>query len=100
MSHPGCYISIYGIGEAETTHDVAFDLEVYDEPDAALRRFLGCLMIGVMPRTGLEEALASLNDMLEFYKERPSVVARPQLAPPIVSATIVERKKRPDLVIP
>lgn len=64
----------------------------------ALERFLGCLMIAVMPQDGLEEALHSLRDMLEFYK-RPPTPQRVQLKRAPLEATVVDRRKRPDLVI-
>ncbi len=65
--------------------------------ETALERFLGCVMIGVMPDQGLEEALYSLWDMLEFYSQEP--LHRAPLKPETINATVVDRKKRPDLVI-
>jgi hypothetical protein len=55
-------------------------------------------MIGFMPDEGLEEALFSLRDMLEFYTNRPA--SHPaRLTPRAINATIGDRKKRPDLVL-
>jgi hypothetical protein len=63
-----------------------------------LGRYLGCIMIGFMPDDGLEEALFSLRDMLEFYTHKPE--PRPaSLVPKAINATIADRKKRPDLVL-
>jgi len=65
---------------------------------AMLGRYLGCVMIGFMPNEGLEEALFSLRDMLEFYRHKPA--SRPKrLASKAIDATIADKKKRPDLVI-
>jgi hypothetical protein len=55
-------------------------------------------MIGFMPDEGLEEALLSLRDMLEFYRYKPA--SHPKgLAPKAINATVADKKKRPDLVI-
>lgn len=61
-------------------------------------RYLGCIMIGVMPDEGLEEALFSLHDMLEFYRHKPA--SHPaRLTAKAIDATIGDRKKRPDLIL-
>jgi hypothetical protein len=91
----GSYIHVYG--PAETTYEVTFALEMYGE--TALERFLGCAMIGMMPAEGLEEALYSLRDMLEFYRQVPLHLYGAQPKSETINATVVERKKRPDLVI-
>lgn len=65
---------------------------------AMLGRYLGCIMIGFMPDEGLEEALFSLRDMLEFYSHKPAPPPA-RLAPKAINATIADKKKRPDLVI-
>lgn len=65
---------------------------------ALLGRYLGCIIIGFMPDEGLEEAILSLHDMLEFYSHKPA--PRPaRLAPKEIDATIGNKKKRPDLVL-
>ena len=65
---------------------------------AMLGRYLGCVMIGFMPDEGLEEALFSLRDMLEFYNHKPEPrLAR--LAPKAIDAAIADKRKRPDLVL-
>jgi hypothetical protein len=91
----GSYIHVYGA--TETTYEVTFTLEMYGE--TALERFLGCVMIGMMPDQGLEEALYSLRDMLEFYRQKPVHLYGAQPKSETINATVVEWKKRPDLVI-
>ena len=65
---------------------------------AVLWRYLGCVMIGFMPDEGLEEAVFSLRDMLEFYRHKPQP-SPARLAPKAIDATIANKKKRPDLVL-
>lgn len=62
-------------------------------------RFVGCVLIGVMPERGLPEVLHSLRDMWEFYNEEPPQPQVSRLQPQKIEATIVGRKKRPDMVI-
>ena len=82
--------------EHETTYEIT--INIAGSTEAALGRYLGCIMIGFMPDEGLEEALFSLRDMIEFYSHKPT--PRPaRLAPKAIDATIVNRKKRPDLVL-
>ena len=92
----GNYIYSYGFIEPETTYEIAINVGTSFE--TGLERLIGCVMIGIMPDEGLEEALLSLHDMLEFYNRKPS--PRPvQLARTPINGTIVGRRKRPDLVI-
>lgn len=94
----GYYTYVYDYPtEWETTHEVTFTLEMYGE--TALERFLGCLMIGMMPDEGLEETLYSLRDMLEFYSHLPLLLHGAPAKSETINATVVDRKKRPDLVI-
>lgn len=67
--------------------------------ETAFVRFLGCLMIGLMPDEGLDEALSSLRDMLEFYGQKPAGIHHTPQIPQTINARIIEQKKRPDLVI-
>lgn len=62
-------------------------------------RFAGCVIIGVMPERGLPEVLHSLRDMWEFYNEEPLRPRVTRLLPQKIEATIVGRKKRPDMVV-
>ena len=88
--------SLSRLFEPETTYEITIDIT--GSTKAALGRCLGCIMIGFMPDEGLEEALFSLRDMLEFYSNKPKPrPARLTRAP--IDATIVNRRKRPDLVL-
>lgn len=84
--------------ELETTNKVTFDMEMHGE--TALERFLGCIMLGIMPSQGLEEALSSLWEMLNFYGEE-SPFCRKHISVKLqtINGTIVEKKKRPDIII-
>ena len=62
-------------------------------------RFVGCVLIGVMPSQGLPEVLNSLRDMWEFYNEEPVKPQVPRRLPHRIEATIVGHKKRPDMVV-
>ena len=62
-------------------------------------RFIGCVIIGAMPERGLPEVLHSLRDMWEFYNEEPPQPQVSRLQPQKIEATIVGRKKRPDMVV-
>lgn len=81
----------------ETTNEVTFAMEMYGE--TALERFIGCIMLGIMPNQGVEEALNSLWEMFNYYSEEPLYSERSQVKPQTVSGTIVDKKKRPDLII-
>lgn len=87
----------YGFIQPETTYKIT--ITIRGSTESAFGRSLGCIMIGLfMPDEGLEEALFSLRDMLEFYSHKPG--PRPaRLAPKAIDATITDKKKRPDLVL-
>jgi len=92
----GSYFYIHSAIEPETTYEIT--INIAGSTEAALGRYLSCIMIGFMPDEGLEETLFSLRDMLEFYSYKPA--PRPaRLSPKAIDATIVNRKKRPDLVL-
>jgi hypothetical protein len=92
----GSHISFHGSIQPETTYEITINIEGATE--SALGRYLGCIMIGFMPDEGLEEALFSLRDMLEFYSYKPAL--RPaRLAPKAIDATIADKRKRPDLIL-
>lgn len=91
--------SIYSHGrfiELETTYEITINIE--GSTKAAFERYLGCIMIGIMPDEGLQEALFSLRDMWEFYRHKPAPRPARLIRAPI-DATVVNRKKRPDLVL-
>lgn len=74
------------------------EINIAGSSPAMLGRYLGCIMIGFMPDEGLKEVLVSLRDMLEFYRHEPK--RRPaKLTRAPIDATIVNRRKRPDLVL-
>jgi len=87
---------IHSLVEPGTAYQITINMA--GSNPAMLGRYLGCVMIGFMPDEGLEEALFSLRDMLEFYSYKPK--SRPaRLTPKAISATIADKKKRPDLVL-
>lgn len=87
---------IYQAGVSETDYKVRIAISA--PGDTALERFFGCVMIGMMPDEGLDEALQALRDMLEFYSREP---ARPLVVQPArtVGAVVVGRRRRPDMTI-
>ena len=93
----GSHIYSHSYIQPETTYEIIINIEGGTE--SAFARSLGCIMIGLfMPDEGLEEALFSLRDMLEFYSHKPEPrPARITRAP--IDATIADKKKRPDLVL-
>lgn len=63
----------------------------------ALKRWLGCVILSLMPEEGLEEALLSLKDILEFRS-----YTKPHTKPRISHHTtgkVVSKSQRPDLVV-
>ena len=87
---------IHSLVEAGTAYDITINMT--GSNPAMLGRYLGCVMIGFMPDEGVEEALFSLRDMVEFYNHKPA--PRPaRLAPKAIDATIADKRKRPDLVL-
>lgn len=92
----GSHFYSHGFIQPETTYKITINIK--GSTKSAFGRSLGCIMIGFMPDEGLEEALFSLRDMLEFYSHKPE--PRPaRLAPKAIDATIADKKKRPDLVL-
>jgi hypothetical protein len=88
--------AIHSLAEPGTTYQV--EINITGSSPSVLGRCLGCIMIGFMPDEGLEDALISLRDMLEFYKHKPT--PRPaRLQPKTIDATITDKRKRPDLVL-
>ncbi len=65
----------------------------------AVKRLLGCYMLGVMPDEGINEALSTLKDMFQYY----SHPAYPALATPVtahrITGKVLSVSKRPDLII-
>lgn len=87
---------IHSLFEPGTVYQI--EINIAGSSPAMLGRYLGCIMIGFMPDEGLKEVLVSLRDMLEFYRHEPK--RRPaKLTRAPIDATIVNRRKRPDLVL-
>lgn len=89
----------YSLGRAtepKTTYEITINMA--GSSAAMLGRYLGCIMLGSMPDEGLEEALFSLRDMLEFYSYKPAPHPA-RLAPKAITATIADKRNRPDLVL-
>ena len=57
------------------------------------------LMLVRMPEEGLDEALTSLKDMLDFYLEVPELSIPPKRLSHQMTGKVGSAKKRPDLVI-
>lgn len=83
---------------AESGTEYRITVSMSGRSPAMLARYLGCVMFGFMPDEGLEEALFSLRDVLEFYSHKPEPQPA-RLAPKTINATIGDMKKRPDLVL-
>ena len=67
--------------------------------ETCVERFLGCLIVGMMPDEGLEEALVSLAEMWRFYIEAINIRPATRQLPEAVDAAVVEHGKRRELVI-
>ena len=65
----------------------------------AVKRVIGCAMIFAMPEEGINEALASLRDILEFSYEATHGMLPPPVAVRRSMGRIVGTTRRPDLVI-
>ena len=83
---------------SESTRQLTIAVAAGDDK-TVLARFVGCVIIGMIPERGLPEVLHSLGDMWEFYNEEPPKPQVSRLLPQKTEATVVGRKKRPDMVI-
>ncbi|MDP2673714.1 MAG: hypothetical protein Q8Q00_02270 [Dehalococcoidia bacterium] len=67
--------------------------------DDVAKRAIGCWMLFIMPEEGVDEALTSLKEMVEYHYE----TSRGILSPPAKTLTqrgrIVGTAERPDLII-
>lgn len=86
----------YAPSETETTYQPTVTLEIHGE--LALERFLGCMMVAMMPDQGLEEALYSLKDMLVFYNSQPANRGVGRVSE-LIEGAVIGTTKRPDIVI-
>lgn len=69
------------------------------DDETALKKFAGCIMITLMPKEGLDEAVQTLKDTLSFYAYRPLAKALPPGTEQRVMGRMLGPKKRPDLLI-
>jgi hypothetical protein len=77
--------------------DVSFEMTGAGQD--VLKRWFGCLMLAMMPGDALNEALESLEDLIEFHTS----TARPIFPPPTlgqrIEGHVVRAFHRPDLMI-
>ena len=83
--------------ETAATSQVSFGIE--GSFKECIARFLGCIVIGTMPKQGLSEAMESLRCIWNFYTEEDKREIKPQLTIPRVHTDVVRQEKRPDLVL-
>jgi hypothetical protein len=69
------------------------------DDDIAIKKTIGCMMILMMPKEGLDEALPSLKDMLEFYIRMPKLNPLPARPARHLTGKLVSSITRPDLAI-
>jgi len=69
------------------------------DDETVLARFVGCVIIGMMPHRGLPETLSSLKDMWEFYSEELPKLQVFHPLPRKMNAIIVGQRKRADMVV-
>lgn len=75
-------------------------LRINERDETAVHRFIGCLLVTLMPAEGLEEALESLNEIREFHTEAiPAPRFTPIVEHPKVKLRALPPQKAPDLVI-
>ena len=65
----------------------------------SFKRALGCLLMLKMPKEGLDEALASLRDMRDFYLDASQLKPSPRRPDQQLTGRVGMVGKRPDLVI-
>jgi hypothetical protein len=69
------------------------------DDDIAIKKTIGCLMILMMPKEGLDEALPSLKDMLEFYISVPKLSPLPARPTRHLTGELLSPMRRPGLAI-
>ena len=74
-------------------------LSIEGDREVILKRALGCLMILRMPDLGLNEALGSLTDMLDFYIDAPQLNPPARCPDQLLTGKAGPSSKRPDLVL-
>lgn len=84
------------ISEAEPRLTIAI---AKGSDETVMARFVGCIIIGMMPEKGLPEVLESLGDMWHFYSEEPLKLPVSHSPPQRIEGSIADHKKRPGMVV-
>ena len=66
---------------------------------SVVTRFLGYMIVSILPENSLPEALQSLKEVWDFYTEEPSYSSTHRLLPRKIEATVARKEKRPGLVL-
>lgn len=75
-------------------------LRINESDETAVHRFIGCLLVTLMPAEGLEETLESLKEICEFHTEAiPAPIFTPMAEHPRGKMRALPPQKAPDLVI-
>ena len=88
------FVTAVGNPEPELIFQATVD---YPDEEVALRRFLSHVILAMVPDNGVDEALFSLRDIVEFYYE-PRQPLLPQVTTSY-TARVGRATERPDLVI-
>ena len=73
---------------------------INESDETAVHRFIGRLLVTLMPAEGLEEALESLKEIREFHTEAiPASRLTPIAEHPSIKLRALPAQKAPDLVI-
>ena len=74
-------------------------LEMKGDGQYALKRWLGCVILAMIPEDALNEALESLKDIMEFYAYTPHHTLPSLGITRYTTGRIVSKSQRSDLVI-
>ena len=69
------------------------------DQEVILKRALGCFIVLRMPESGLNEALSSLKDMLDYYIDVPQLNPPPRRPDQFLTGKAGPSVKRPELVL-
>ena len=78
-------------------HQLSFEMK--GEGQNALKRWLGCVMLAMIPEDALNEALESLKDIVEFHTYTTHNMIPSSRTTRHTTGTIVSTSQRPDMVI-
>lgn len=76
-----------------------FSFEMKGAGQNVLKRWLGCVMLAMIPEDALNEALESLKDIMEFHTYAMHDMIPSSRITRHTTGTIVSTSQRPDLVI-